>query len=390
MIENQEVNITTSAPLTDHLEEISLVQQDIPFKFDKHSNAPSPLLHLRDSQKQPFSFYPLTATSVVYSKNSISKQIASLCSDEYENACVSFLNQLYELLKAGKNIEKVLDDLYAGLYEFRIKCEDSQWVVLKEAILSHPIKEIIHLDRCTAHSFNRPRGYPGDALLLDYFYGFKDLDLNLENLSDRILRYTINRPSGKAVRERTKVIAERIDAISAKINKPRILSLACGHLREAGFSAAVMKDQVGEYVAFDHDIRSLDSINKAYIYNTNIQTVQGSVLNLIAGKKEDLGEFDFVYASGLYDYLSLKMAIRLTTYMFNKLRPGGTLLITNFLPNIPDIGYMESFMNWDLIYRDISDMNMIFQSLPAHKVKCQHLYKGDNNTVIYLEVEKMG
>jgi len=46
-------------------------------------------------------------------------------------------------------------------------------------------------------------------------------------------------------------------------------------------------------------------------------------------------------AAGLFDYLLQRLAQRLTRAMFDLLHPGGRMLVTNFVPLIPDIGYME-------------------------------------------------
>ena len=54
--------------------------------------------------------------------------------------------------------------------------------------------------------------------------------------------------------------------------------------------------------------------------------------------------------------LQEKVAVKLTSLMFRMLRPGGKVLLTNFLPTVVDAGYMESFMGWDLIYRTREDL----------------------------------
>ena len=46
------------------------------------------------------------------------------------------------------------------------------------------------------------------------------------------------------------------------------------------------------------------------------------------------GQFDFVYAAGLFDYLSAPVASALTGRMFEMTRPGGLMLIPNFLVRV--------------------------------------------------------
>jgi len=64
-----------------------------------------------------------------------------------------------------------------------------------------------------------------------------------------------------------------------------------------------------------------------------------SVLQILSGKAKQ-GQFDFVYAAGLFDYLSAPVAAALTCRMFEMTRPGGLTLIPNFLTGVLDTGYM--------------------------------------------------
>ena len=92
--------------------------------------------------------------------------------------------------------------------------------------------------------------------------------------------------------------------------------------------------------------------------------------------------------AGLYDYLSKPVAERLTSTMFAALRPHGTLLLANFLPDIPDVGYMESFMDWHLIYRTDQDMLDLIDALPRADVACVRQFRDSQNTITFLEVTK--
>ena len=76
-----------------------------------------------------------------------------------------------------------------------------------------------------------------------------------------------------------------------------------------------------------------------------IRTLPGSVRQILSGKTKT-GRYDFVYAAGLFDYLSGPVAAALTCRMFEKTRPGGMMLIPNFLTGGRDAGYMEAFMDW--------------------------------------------
>ena len=125
--------------------------------------------------------------------------------------------------------------------------------------------------------------------------------------------------------------------------------MASGHVRELLFSHAVRAGVVEEVVAFDQDARSLAEA-EATTGSTALKTMQGSIARLIVGRY-DLSDFDLVYTAGLFDYVDERAGKRLVKTMFDMLKPGGMLLVGNFLNDIEDIGYMESFMGWNLVFR---------------------------------------
>ena len=72
-----------------------------------------------------------------------------------------------------------------------------------------------------------------------------------------------------------------------------------------------------------------------------------------------LGTFDLVYSLGLFDYLPRRAAMRTLAAMTKLLSPGGTAVVANFSPCLPDAGYMEAFMDWWLIYRGANDLQQL-------------------------------
>jgi hypothetical protein len=173
-------------------------------------------------------------------------------------------------------------------------------------------------------------------------------------LGREIFRCVQRFPASQAVRYRREHIAHLIDKMAACGSEPSVLAVASGHLREAELSEALTSGRVGRFVAVDADATSLREVEANYA-RLGVETVHGSVRHILA-RKLRLGTFDFVYAAGLYDYLADNVAQALAARMFEMVKTGGMMLIPNFAPQVRDRGYLETFMDWNLIYRDEYEM----------------------------------
>ena len=300
-------------------------------------------------------------------------------------AATAVLDTVLERIARGER-GAALDALFAALDEIRDGLDELEWQnFAKDVVPRHPLAELIHADPLTRRAFAKPRGYAGDAVLLDYIYGI--LDASDEGpLSQLVHEYCSRRHAIRAVRARRHVVAHAIDRCTSAAHNggARVLSVACGHLREAQISRAVVGNRVAELVALDSDEESLEV---AESMSPCVTTRHMSVRRLLTGQV-DLGSFDFVYSSGLYDYLDDRVAQRLTRSLFGMLRPGGRLMLCNFLPTTPDIGFIESFMDWDLIYRKREEIEAFAAEIePAEVV--QSTYSEDAFASIgYLELRK--
>ena len=100
--------------------------------------------------------------------------------------------------------------------------------------------------------------------------------------------------------------------------------------------------------------------------------------------------YDLVYSSGLYDYLEDRIATKLTQCLFNRLRPGGKVLICNFLPQIFDAAFMESYMGWDLIYRSQDEIAELASSIPQDEIASKRIWSDAHDAVVYMELMRRG
>jgi len=141
-----------------------------------------------------------------------------------------------------------------------------------------------------------------------------------------------------------------------------------------------------EFVAFDQDEASLSVVAREYAH-LGVQTMAGSVRHILNGQAK-LGQYDFVYAAGLFDYLNDQAAAALTCRMFEMTRPGGLMLIPNFLTGVRDCGYMEAFMDWRLIYRNDADMWALASALPRSAVADCQVFDDSDDAITFLLVSK--
>lgn len=303
--------------------------------------------------------------------------------------CLALADDVNAMVSA-RQIEDGLDTLFDGLLGARQNMSREEWLALACYLRSeHPVLEAIFGDPMTHRAFEKPRGYAGDAVMMDYLYGIHSAgqaEAQASELGRAIYRYIRNRPAGQAVRFRREHLAGIIDGLAARKDQPSVLAIAAGHLREAELSQALATGKIGRFVALDADADSLREVETRY-GPMGVTTVHGSVRRILAGKI-GLGTFAFVYAAGLYDYLNDAVAQALTGRMFEMTNPGGHVLVPNFAPSVKDRAYMETFMNWDLVYRDRHDMASLIEGIDPAQIESRTIYGDPPNSVVYLRIQK--
>jgi extracellular factor (EF) 3-hydroxypalmitic acid methyl ester biosynthesis protein len=224
----------------------------------------------------------------------------------------------------------------------------AQWKQYAGAFQKHRVHKLLCQCPLYRRAFQKPRGYPGDAVLFDFIYGLEPLPADTSPLGEQFYRWQLMQSVCRSIRARRDLVAETIDGLADRVRRPAILSVGCGHLREAHKSRAVTEGRIDRFRALDQDWQTLSVVESEL---PRIEIANTSVRDLLAGKANFKGT-DLVYSLGLYDYLEDATATKLTRILFEMVRPGGSILVANFAPNLPDIGLMEAGMDWWLRYRD--------------------------------------
>jgi len=167
-----------------------------------------------------------------------------------EFADVAMLDEVHGLFSAGQ-IDEGMGVLLPALQTRRQELNDDAWGEFARVCLDHPLCQLLHEDPFTYRAFSKPRGYAGDAAMIDLIYRKGAGVAGLTPLGSRLHEWAVNHGAFRSVQERRDLLATLIDQIAAERTMPRILALACGHLREAQRSDAVRDRAVREIVAVD-------------------------------------------------------------------------------------------------------------------------------------------
>jgi hypothetical protein len=242
----------------------------------------------------------------------------------------------------------------------------------------------------TNHASEWPRGYPGDAGLLDIIYRHRPGAGDELSERARRLHHAIQAGApARSVRHRRMLLADAIDEAAVATPGAEILSVACGHLREAEWSLALAGNSISRFIAADQDRASLDRMEADYGERFPvIAPTPISVRDILGGKTRTLGRFNLVYAAGLYDYLPDAIAKALTRRLFGLLHPGGRLLLGNFSTGIAETAFMEAIMDWPLLWRTQAEIAAFASSIPAADIASQTVWPDATGTCWYLDIRR--
>lgn len=300
------------------------------------------------------------------------------------------LTLVQQLIDAGAEPQTIVHRTAGVLHHLRHKFHPSIWRELIPVVQEHPTADYFHQDPFTRWSHEKPRGYSGDAQLLDFIYGHPSVDGYIAQSTPaglEIYDYTKHASSSVAVRERRDLLTRYVDKTAMRCGeKPEILAIAAGQLREANQSVALRDGRLRRWVALDQDSQSIGSITRDFA-GTAIEAIDGSVRSILS-RHHKLGQFDLVYAAGLYDYLIDKVAIKLTERCLEMLKPGGEFLFANFAEDITVDGYMETYMNWALLLRSEDDMWRIIQAAADPDEFNSEVFFGENRNIVYAVIKR--
>jgi hypothetical protein len=227
-------------------------------------------------------------------------------------------------------------------------------------------------------TWEKPLGYPGDYEVMNQIYQWRLIgETRFAKLVHRL---------GLDCLE---CVASRMTLVQQAINRTlnerqdqalvRITNLGCGTAQEVhNFVTAERPHAPVHFTLIDQDTEPLTLIqNRTWPEilrqkrPITLDCWHLSFLDIVEGKAafKNLPPQDLVYSVGLLDYLSEKRARALVKSLYEKVAPGGSLLVAN-LRDAPLSGFWpaEFICDWSMVYRSEAEMLRLAEGLGAAAV----------------------
>jgi len=273
----------------------------------------------------------------------------------------------FELAIVQQVAEYFADMFSTYLMSFAQDIQREDYHVKKQAVefLRHKLHKLIYQAPFAHRVFSKPLGYAGDYEMMNLIYRSESIGKTL--FARCLQRYYINEPSAQAVRNRVENFVDKITRLvesrSPMQGPIRVLSVACGPAMEWQKLLPLLPDGVEiEVDLLDQDEQALLSTQRQmqrllsrFPKAIKFRYLNKAIKNIIVRGMEGQN-YDLIYSSGLFDYLSDAASTMAATRLYDSVNPGGQLIIGNFNVGNPSQLLMDYALDWPLIYRSKEDL----------------------------------
>jgi extracellular factor (EF) 3-hydroxypalmitic acid methyl ester biosynthesis protein len=270
----------------------------------------------------------------------------------------------------------------------RIDLAANEWesFVKSDAILRQ-WRFYLSADPYTRWGLLKPKGFAGDATLMDFAYGHTSIKPFIETsglLGSEIYKYTSSAKQSESARLRIRLISEQLEQYANAEPNGGVISFASGHARELELLSTNTKEKLGQFTAIDLDIESLKT---AQLSAQGIAFLSAR-RNAITSEMSDLEPAGLVYSLGLFDYLTDVFAQRTLQKMWLLTKPGGSLIVANLAPEAANLGYCEAIMDWWMVTRNTDHMQRLGELLNRTELGVKQITVTRHGCFNYLKIIK--
>ncbi len=230
-------------------------------------------------------------------------------------------------------------------------------------------------------SYEKPLGYPGDYQVMNHVYAWRREG---DSATGKLLHRAgleVAECIGTRMRMIEQMIAHEVASRPAG-EVTHIASIGSGPAKEV--SNYLQADEIPGVVSFTLVDQEHEALEQAYsdIYpqttrhggRAAVQCLNMSFVDLAKKNRvfPGVGPQDFIYSVGIVDYLADHRARSLVASLYDRLAPGGRLVIGNMRrTSLSNLWPMEFICDWSVYYRDEAEMWAMVEGLSATSRKLE-------------------
>ena len=254
------------------------------------------------------------------------------------------------------------------------------------------VSEIYTGSKVLQRALDKPNGYPGDFLMMEFIYNEKPISSGIGKYLDL---YLLRNPYAVAVRNRKNLMKEYLCELISRDPSQRqlkVLNLGCGSCREwreDPLWEIAKKREIG-LICLDQDAEALKFSQTKLAENGRTLTlslVNRSLLSYSRNSKDDFSsiQFDLIYSIGVADYLPDSLLKEVVRESFRLLGKGGRLVMAHkdrlgYNPLSPDW-----FCDWVFTPRSEKELLGLFREVAPPGVRFRSFREPTKN-IFFTEV----
>jgi SAM-dependent methyltransferase len=308
-------------------------------------------------------------------------------SDAFDRHCGDREARIKFILKNQEKIFLRLTAHFKAVWQI-VKDFDKGYFAVYSAYYQKELGELLLKAEVNKHIHDKPLGYSGDYVTMGHIYQYHDDFLGESSYEMLINHYTCNIPISGSNIKRKRYLKEQILSVLSGVGSPKIVSVGSGPAQELldlldegklnkrlDFYCVDFEPKALQYVKDEVAKRKPNGFLK-------LNYVQLDIKSLVKAKNigEVLKDADFLYASGLFDYLSDRFAGRAVSMFFNLLKENGYMIIVNAnIENSEMRAYYELLGTWTFHHRTREEMlEWVTELGDSAKVTFEEVYPPNN------------
>lgn len=311
-------------------------------------------------------------------------EIKKLVSDFFLDDMLNYINEINKIVPYA-----LKDGVYSEEIEKKITRFNNQIVLkgycLEELLFDKKVMQKVrdsfryligvwaYKSPIMKRAFEKPRGYPGDYLMLETVYNNHS---SAEGIGFYFDKYFLSNPYAIAVRHRKDRLREILkkEIQESPLEVIKIFDIACGSCKEIKeLPFELFKNKKVIFTCLDWDDEALEFSKQAlkdFPVNVQFNFVKEDIMNIIkkVNPMNSYGKQDLVYSIGLIDYLPDRVLKVFIKYFYGLLCEKGKLVLTHknrektFSPLPP-----AWFCDWKFVPRNKEEIVGLFYNCGIDK-----------------------